>query len=56
MSVDTSLHLLLPPQAPPLRVLIIEDNPMMQLGLEQSLIAHPQLEIVGQACYCCQYN
>lgn len=48
MSVDTSSHLL-PPQAPPLRVLIIEDDPMMQLGLEQSLMVHPQLEIVGQA-------
>ncbi|NJM73874.1 MAG: response regulator transcription factor [Scytonema sp. RU_4_4] len=32
-----------------LRILIVEDDPMMQLGLEQSLMAHPQLEIVGQA-------
>jgi len=32
-----------------LRVLIVEDDPMMQLGLEQSLMAHPQLVIVGQA-------
>jgi DNA-binding NarL/FixJ family response regulator len=35
--------------ASPLRVLIVEDDPMMQLGLEQSLMTHPQLEIVGQA-------
>ncbi|MBE9129762.1 MULTISPECIES: response regulator [unclassified Coleofasciculus] len=33
----------------PLRVLIVEDDPMMQLGLEQSLTAHPQITIVGQA-------
>ncbi|MEA5617983.1 response regulator transcription factor [Cronbergia sp. UHCC 0137] len=39
----------LPLDAPPLRVLIVEDDPMMQLGLEQSLMSHPQLEIVGQA-------
>ncbi|NWF62112.1 MAG: response regulator transcription factor [Fischerella sp.] len=47
MSLNTSINL--PPDALPLRVLIIEDDPMMQLGLEQSLMAHPQLEIVGQA-------
>jgi two-component system, NarL family, response regulator LiaR len=35
--------------AAPLRVLIVEDDPMMQLGLESSLMVHPQLEIVGQA-------
>lgn len=29
------------------RVLIVEDDPMMQLGLEQSLSRHPELEIVG---------
>lgn len=32
-----------------LRVLIVEDDPMMQLGLEQSLSAHSQFKIVGQA-------
>ncbi|MBW4492857.1 MAG: response regulator transcription factor [Oscillatoria princeps RMCB-10] len=32
-----------------MRVLIVEDDPVMQLGLEQSLAAHPQLAIVGQA-------
>jgi DNA-binding NarL/FixJ family response regulator len=39
----------LPPESLPLRVLIVEDDPMMQLGLEQSLTAHPQITIVGQA-------
>ncbi len=34
---------------PPLRVLIVEDDPMMQLGLEQSLEDYPQLTLVGQA-------
>ncbi len=38
-----------PIELPPLRVLIIEDDPMMQLGLEQSLEDYPQLTIVGQA-------
>ncbi|RAM51242.1 MAG: DNA-binding response regulator [Hapalosiphonaceae cyanobacterium JJU2] len=47
MYFDTSINL--SPDAAPLRVLIVEDDPMMQLGLEQSLMAHPQLEIVGQA-------
>jgi DNA-binding NarL/FixJ family response regulator len=36
-------------ESPPLRILIVEDDPMMQLGLEQSLEDHPQFEIVGQA-------
>ncbi|MBD0385940.1 MAG: response regulator transcription factor, partial [Nostoc sp. C3-bin3] len=49
MSLDTRYPLNLPANALPLRVLIVEDDPMMQLGLEQSLMAHPQLEIVGQA-------
>jgi two-component system, NarL family, response regulator LiaR len=34
---------------PLLRVLIIEDDPMMQLGLAQSLNDHPSLTVVGQA-------
>ena len=38
-----------PIELPPLRVLIVEDDPMMQLGLEQSLEDYPQLSIVGQA-------
>ncbi len=49
MHVDTGFPLNLLTNARPLRVLIVEDDPMMQLGLEQSLMAHPQLEIVGQA-------
>jgi two-component system, NarL family, response regulator LiaR len=36
-------------QLPPLRILIVEDDPLMQLGLEQSLKAYPQLQIIGQA-------
>ncbi|EKQ67719.1 response regulator containing a CheY-like receiver domain and an HTH DNA-binding domain [Leptolyngbyaceae cyanobacterium JSC-12] len=39
----------LPPDLPPLKVLIVEDDPMMQLGLEQTLGDYPQLTIVGQA-------
>lgn len=31
------------------RVLIVEDDPMMQLGLEQVLMDQPHLEIVGNA-------
>lgn len=33
----------------PLRVLIVEDDPMMQLGLEQSLSGCPGLTVVGRA-------
>ena len=33
----------------PLRVLIVEDDPMMQLGLEQSLASQPNLAIAGLA-------
>jgi two-component system, NarL family, response regulator LiaR len=43
------MSLNLPIDAPPLRILIVEDDPMMQLGLEQSLMSYPQLEIVGRA-------
>lgn len=49
MQSKTSSSLNLPPESIPLRVLIVEDDPMMQLGLEQSLAAHPQITIVGQA-------
>ncbi|NJP10228.1 MAG: response regulator transcription factor [Leptolyngbyaceae cyanobacterium RU_5_1] len=38
----------LAPELPPSRVLIVEDDPMMQLGLEQTLGDYPQLTIVGQ--------
>lgn len=49
MPSDTQPSLNLPTNAAPLRVLIVEDDPMMQLGLEQSLSAYPEIEIVGQA-------
>ncbi len=39
----------LAPELPPLKVLIVEDDPMMQLGLQQTLGDYPQLTIVGQA-------
>ncbi len=32
-----------------MRILIVEDDPMMQLGLEQVLADCPDIEIVGQA-------
>ena len=32
----------------PIRVLIVEDDPMMQLGLEQSLSAHDNIEVIGR--------
>ncbi|NJL83383.1 MAG: response regulator transcription factor [Chloroflexaceae bacterium] len=32
-----------------MRILIVEDDPLMQLGLEQALAAHAEFEIVGQA-------
>ncbi len=32
-----------------MRILIVEDDPLMQLGLEQALSEHPNFEIVGQA-------
>jgi DNA-binding NarL/FixJ family response regulator len=38
----------LPIGLPALRLVIVEDDPMMQLGLEQSLQGYPQLAIVGQ--------
>jgi len=38
----------MPPDLPPLNVLIVEDDPMMQLGLEQVLTESPQIRIVGR--------
>ncbi len=32
-----------------MRILIVEDDPLMQLGLEQALSEYPNFEIVGQA-------
>ncbi|MBW4491446.1 MAG: response regulator transcription factor [Trichocoleus desertorum ATA4-8-CV12] len=39
----------LPSQSAPLRILLVEDDPMMQLGLEQALADYPEFEVVGQA-------
>ncbi|WP_204151381.1 response regulator transcription factor [Leptolyngbya sp. CCY15150] len=41
MSADSDLTLT--------RILIVEDDPMMQLGLEQSLSSQPTLTVVGRA-------
>lgn len=49
MASETVFPLNLPVESAPLRVLIVEDDPMMQLGLEQSLAAYPQLTLIGQA-------
>lgn len=38
-----------PAELPPVKILIVEDDPMMQLGLEQTLGEHPQFQIIGQA-------
>lgn len=38
-----------PSELPTLRLLLVEDDPMMQLGLEQSLEDYPHLKVVGQA-------
>jgi DNA-binding NarL/FixJ family response regulator len=37
------------PKQLPLRILIVEDDPMMRIGLKQTLSSQPQLEIVGMA-------
>ncbi|MBF2001539.1 MAG: response regulator transcription factor [Synechococcales cyanobacterium C42_A2020_086] len=37
-----------PSKTQPIRVLIVEDDPMMQLGLEQSLSSAPDITVVGQ--------
>lgn len=39
----------LPTLRPTLRILIVEDDPMMQLGLTQALEDYPHFTIVGQA-------
>ncbi|MGI0488224.1 response regulator [Pantanalinema rosaneae CENA516] len=36
-------------ELPILRLLLVEDDPMMQLGLEQSLEDYPHLKVIGQA-------
>jgi DNA-binding NarL/FixJ family response regulator len=37
------------PKGLPLRILIVEDDPMMRIGLKHTLCAQPQIEIVGMA-------
>jgi DNA-binding NarL/FixJ family response regulator len=37
------------PQTPPLRIVIVEDDPVMQVGLEQLLANYPEYEVVDQA-------
>jgi NarL family two-component system response regulator LiaR len=37
------------PDSSKLRILIVEDDPLMQLGLEQALANYPQYELVEQA-------
>lgn len=49
MSSEKASTLKVRPESEPIRLLIVEDDPMMQLGLEQSLAAYPQLLVVGQA-------
>jgi DNA-binding NarL/FixJ family response regulator len=39
----------LPIDTSPVRVLIVEDDPLMQLGLEQSLQEYPHIVLVGMA-------
>ncbi|MEO0407760.1 MAG: response regulator transcription factor [Cyanobacteria bacterium P01_A01_bin.135] len=36
-------------KANPIRVLIVEDDPMMLLGLEQSLASQPNIDVIGHA-------
>jgi two-component system, NarL family, response regulator LiaR len=36
-----------PSPSPPIEILIVEDDPMMQLGLEQALSSQPDIKIVG---------
>jgi len=45
---DPSIPVNLSSESTPLRILIVEDDPMMQLGLQQSLEDYPQFTVVGQ--------
>jgi two-component system, NarL family, response regulator LiaR len=40
---------LLDAQIAPLRILIVEDDPLMRMGLKQFLETHPQISIAGEA-------
>ena len=49
MSSEKASTLNLRSESASIRLLIVEDDPMMQLGLEQSLAAYSHLSVVGQA-------
>ncbi|KAB8330777.1 response regulator transcription factor [Scytonema tolypothrichoides VB-61278] len=49
MSYQTNLDWKIPPQSPPQRILIVEDDPVMRLGLEQFFEEYPEYQIVGIA-------
>jgi DNA-binding NarL/FixJ family response regulator len=49
MSLKTARDRNLSDQPPPQRILIVEDDPVMQLGLEQFFEDYPQFQIVGMA-------
>jgi two-component system, NarL family, response regulator LiaR len=48
MSKPTASNKNITPFLPSIKILIVEDDQMMQLGLEQALSKYPQLEIVEQ--------
>jgi two-component system, NarL family, response regulator LiaR len=48
MSKSTASNKNISPFLPSIKILIVEDDQMMQLGLEQALSKYPQLEIVEQ--------
>ncbi|VEP15777.1 Two-component response regulator (fragment) [Hyella patelloides LEGE 07179] len=49
MSQKTASSTKTSPSLPKVRILIVEDDPLMQLGLEQAFADISHLEIIGQA-------
>lgn len=49
MPSNTALPNNSPDELPSLRILLVEDDPVMQLGLEQFLAEQPNINLVGQA-------
>lgn len=49
MSSQTNLDWNIPHQSPLQRILIVEDDPVMRLGLEQFFEEYPEYQIVGMA-------
>jgi two-component system, NarL family, response regulator LiaR len=45
----TPFHESLNSEFSPLKILIVEDDPLMQMGLKQFLTTHPQIAIAGEA-------